>query len=139
MLPRRRYRILCAREVELSCLLLIASPGFPGQVLADVADCSMCKETPQLQAQIRRVEGEVKSLRDCAAALYYLAVLHAQIGDTSGALRLLHQCIAYNEGFDPAGSPTLKQFRGIAEFARIDQHVVMDRNSIRCEQWTRCG
>jgi hypothetical protein len=77
----------------------------------------------ELREQIARVENLVPQLPDRAAALYLLSTLKQQAGETGQALKLLRQCLAFNQGFDPAGSPSLSKLKGSKVFDDLVQRV----------------
>lgn len=80
----------------------------------------------ELREQIARVESLVPQLPDRAAALYLLSTLKQRAGETGEALKLLSQCLAFNEGFDPTGSPSLSKLKGSNVFDDLVQRVHRD-------------
>jgi len=79
-------------------------------------------DSAEIRVQIAHIQKLLPNLPDRAAALYILAVLTQKLGQTHEALKFLEQCAALHEGFDPAGSPTLRTLKGSSEF---DQLVAM--------------
>jgi len=70
----------------------------------------------EVRAQIAKIEKLLPQLPDRAAALYLLAISRQHLGETLEALRLLKDCLALREGFDPSGSLSLKVLKGTKEF-----------------------
>jgi len=79
-------------------------------VLAEPDDAAEVRE------QIAAVEKMLPRLADRGAALYFLSTAKQHLGETFEALKLLKECLALREGFDPAGSPSLKVLKGSKEF-----------------------
>jgi DNA-binding beta-propeller fold protein YncE len=79
-------------------------------VLAEPDDAAEVRE------QIAAVEKLLPQLADRGAALYFLSTAKQHLGETLEALKLLKECLALREGFDPAGSPSLKVLKGSKEF-----------------------
>lgn len=77
----------------------------------------------ELRREIARVENLLPQLPDRAAGLYLLSKLKEQAGETDRALNLLQQCIAFHEGFDPTGSPSLSKMRGSKPFDDLVETV----------------
>jgi hypothetical protein len=69
-----------------------------------------------VRQQIAIVEKRLPTLIDRGAGLYFLAASKQHLGETRDALRLLKECLALHEGFDPAGSPELGVLKGSKEF-----------------------
>jgi hypothetical protein len=104
------------------CLsFLLSLGGFPflsagaqepkkAQVNDEPADAS------EVRQQIASVEKRLPQLPDRGAGLYFLASSKQHVGETREALRLLKECLALHEGFDPAGSPELGVLKGSKEF-----------------------
>jgi sugar lactone lactonase YvrE len=59
-------------------------------------------DSQRLRDEIETVEGLLPRLPDRAAALYLLAHHYARLGDHAKALSLLKECVALDEGFNPA-------------------------------------
>jgi hypothetical protein len=70
----------------------------------------------EVREQIALVEKMLPQLADRGAALYFLSTAKQHLGETLEALKLLKECLALREGFDPAGSPSLKVLKGSKEF-----------------------
>jgi hypothetical protein len=78
--------------------------------LAEPADAAEVRE------QMANVEKLLPQLVDRGGALYFLSTSKQHLGETLGALQLLKECLALREGFDPAGSPSLRVLKGSKEF-----------------------
>src|SRR4029077_11513559 len=73
-------------------------------------------DAAQVREQIANVEKLLPQLADRGAVLYFLSTARQHLGETLEALKLLKECLALREGFDPAGSPSLKVLKGSKEF-----------------------
>ena len=89
-------------------------------VLAEPVDATEVRE------QIAAVEKIMPQLVDRGAALYFLSTSKQYLGETLEALRLLKECLALREGFDPAGSPNLGVLKGSKEFDDLVASVHRD-------------
>ena len=69
-----------------------------------------------LRDEIKAVQGILPRLADRGAALFLLAHHYARLGERVQALNLLKQCIALDEGFDPAAVKAFSLVRGDPEF-----------------------
>jgi hypothetical protein len=79
-------------------------------VLAETDDAA------EVRAEIASVEKLMPQLVDRGGALYFLSTSRQHLGETLEALRLLKECLALREGFDPSGSPSLRVLKGSKEF-----------------------
>jgi hypothetical protein len=70
----------------------------------------------EVREQIAKVEKWLPRLPDRAAGLYFLAAAKQHLGETLEALKLLKECVALREGFDPSASPSLGALKGTKEF-----------------------
>jgi hypothetical protein len=93
-------------------------------VLAEPDDAAEVRE------QIASVEKLLPQLADRGAALYFLSTAKQHLGETLEALKLLKECLALREGFDPAGSPSLKVLKGSKEFDDLVASVHRDFPSV---------
>jgi hypothetical protein len=89
-------------------------------VLAEPDDAAEVRE------QIASVEKMLPQLADRGAALYFLSTAKQHLGETLEALKLLKECLALREGFDPAGSPSLNVLKGSKEFDDLVASVHRD-------------
>jgi hypothetical protein len=76
-----------------------------------------------LRSEIARIEQAKPSVADQGALLFLLAKQFVQLGDTAKALSLLKQCVALDEGFDPAGSQILRPLRSSPEFNALVEDI----------------
>jgi len=83
-------------------------------------------DAAEVRAQIAAVEKLLPQLSDRGAALYFLSTSKQHLGETLEALHLLKECLALREGFDPAGSPSLKVLKGSKEFDDLVSSVHRD-------------
>jgi hypothetical protein len=80
----------------------------------------------EVREQVARVEKQLSELVDRGAGLYFLATSKQYLGETLEALRLLKECLALREGFDPEGSPSLQVLKGLKEFDDLVASVHRD-------------
>ena len=76
-----------------------------------------------LHDEIRVVEQLLPRLVDRGAALFLLAHDYGRLGEQTKALDLLKQCVALDQGFDPAGDPAFVPLRGTPEFIDLVKQV----------------
>lgn len=69
-----------------------------------------------LLSKIQRIEALLPKLADRGAGLDVLAVYYARLGDTQKALHALKECVALDEGFDPAEDEEFQSLHGKPEF-----------------------
>ena len=72
--------------------------------------------------EIKMVEETLPRLVDRGAALFLLAHDYARLGEQAKALSLLKECVALDEGFDPAGDRAFSSLQSVPEF-----HDLVDR------------
>ena len=104
-----------------ACLLAIWSGGFAApragaQLLQPDNTRGAPADADEVREKIAAVEKRLPQIPDRGAALYFLAASKQHLGETLDALKLLKECLALQEGFDPAGSPGLKALRGDKQF-----------------------
>jgi hypothetical protein len=78
------------------------------------------------RAQISLLEKLQPNFPDRGAVLYYLAAAHQHLGETLEATKLLKECIALGEGFDPSGDPVFSGLRTSHEFTELVEKVHRD-------------
>ena len=78
------------------------------------------------RAQIALLEKLQPNFPDRGAVLYYLAAAHQHLGETLEATKLLKECIALGEGFDPSGDPVFAGLRPSHEFTDVVEKVHRD-------------
>jgi hypothetical protein len=83
-------------------------------------------DADEVREKIAEVEKRLPEIPDRGAALYFLAASKQHLGDTLDALKLLKECVALKEGFDPSGSPGLKALKGDKEFDDLVASVHRD-------------
>jgi DNA-binding beta-propeller fold protein YncE len=85
----------------------------------------------RLSDEIKVVEDIRPRLVDRGAALFLLAHDYARLGEQAKALDLLKQCVALNEGFDPAGDTAFRSLKSDAEFRNLVQRVRQQNPPVR--------
>jgi SMP-30/Gluconolactonase/LRE-like region len=78
------------------------------------------------RAQIALLEKLQPHFSDRGAVLYSLAAAHQHLGENLEALKLLKECIALGEGFDPSGDPEFAGLRTSREFTDLVDKVHRD-------------
>jgi hypothetical protein len=76
-----------------------------------------------LRAEVCKIEDSLRRIPDRGAALFLLARRYAQLGQLQKGLALLKECIALDEGFDPADSPELQPLKSLPEFRELVEQV----------------
>src|SRR5262249_27639796 len=76
-------------------------------------------DAAEVRSQIKTVEKLESVLPDRAAALYFLAAAKQHLGETLDALKLLKECLASREGFDPAAEPAFRGLKDSKEFTEM--------------------
>lgn len=76
-----------------------------------------------LRNEIKELERLLPVLVDRGAALFLLAHDYARLGERAKALDLLKQCVALDEGFDPARDTAFAQLKSASEFLILVEHV----------------
>jgi hypothetical protein len=72
------------------------------------------------------VEKLLPTFPDRGAALYFLAEAKQRLGETLDALKLLKECLALREGFDPSGSHEFAGLHTSKEFTDLIEKVHRD-------------
>ncbi len=93
--------------------------GAAAQLLEPETSRGEPADADEVREKIADVEKRLPQIPDRGAALYFLAVSKQHLGETLEALKLLKECLALQEGFDPAGSPSLKVLKGDKEFNEL--------------------
>jgi sugar lactone lactonase YvrE len=95
-------------------------------LLALMPACTVSAQnnSDRLRDEIKAVEGllakpSASGFSDRAAALYFLAHHYARLGETVKALALLRECVALDEGFNPAGQPAFVSLNGDPAFREV--------------------
>jgi hypothetical protein len=94
----------------------ILAPGASAQLEEPATTRGAPADADEVQAKIADVEKRLPQIPDRGAALYFLAASKQHLGEPLEALKLLKECLALQEGFDPAGNPGLKVLKGDKEF-----------------------
>src|SRR5271167_1797898 len=99
------------------------APGVAAQLLEPETSRGAPADADEVREKIADVEKRLPQISDRGAALYFLAASKQHLGETLEALKLLKECLALQEGFDPAGSPSLKVLKGDKEFDDLVKDV----------------
>ena len=83
-------------------------------------------DAAETHAQIDAIEKLLPNFPDRAAALYAMAAALQHLGESREALKLLKECIALREGFDPSGGPDFAGLRTSHEFTDLVEKVHRD-------------
>ena len=101
--------------------LFLNAPGLAQQI--PPAPVSPPPNAAEIRSEIQRIEDALPKITDHGAALFLEAKMYARLGDLEKTLALVQECVALNEGFDPAGSPTLRPLQSNPEFRALAEQV----------------
>src|SRR5271163_659344 len=104
----------------------ILAPGASAQFEEPATTRGAAADADEVQAKIADVEKRLPQIPDRGAALYFLAASKQHLGESLEALKLLKECLALQEGFDPSGSPGLKMLKGDKQFDDLVAQVHRD-------------
>ncbi|HXH68332.1 MAG TPA: hypothetical protein VNI81_14095, partial [Candidatus Limnocylindrales bacterium] len=76
-------------------------------------------DADETRAQIDAIQKLLPNFPDRAAALYAMAAAQQHFGESREALKLLKECIALREGFDPSGGAEFAGLRTSHEFTEL--------------------
>jgi len=105
-------------------LLAVSGWSFPcihGQ--SQTAPIPAPSDAAVVRAEVQKIEDSLPQIPDRGAALFLLAGHYAHLGELHKALALLKECIALDEGFDPADSPALQPLKSFPEFRELAEQV----------------
>ena len=114
--------LLAAALLSLPAPLLAQQPQ-QDEIRGAPAEPSDAQDT---RAQIAAVEKLQLRFPDRGAILYFLAAAHQHLGETLEATKLLKDCIALGEGFDPSGDPEFAALHTSREFTELVEKVHRD-------------
>lgn len=77
----------------------------------------------RLRDEIKVLQGLLPRLPDRGAALYLLAHHYAHLGEYERAKTLLEECVALDEGFDPAGAQAFAPLKSDPAFRELIERV----------------
>src|SRR6267378_2093003 len=107
----------------LTSCLVAALPIFPLTTYSQEKEKEQIKgllaepdDAAEVRGQIAVVEKLKTVVPDRGAVLFFLSTAKQHLGETREALRLLKECMALHEGFDPLGSPSFLGSKGTKEF-----------------------
>jgi hypothetical protein len=115
-----------ASSLVLSAILFLAPTGRaqdPDQIKGTPAEPA---DAAEIRQQIALVEKLKDVVPDRGSALYFLAAEKQHLGETLDALKLLKQCLALREGFDPSGGPSFAGLKEQKEFQEMVETVHRD-------------
>src|SRR5216684_376131 len=115
----------------IACFLVVCGIGFsiarksaaPSSQQKSTAAFFAPADAQKVRAEIRAVESSLSKIPDRGAALFLLARRYAHLGELQKALALLKECIALDEGFDPADTPALQPLKSFPEFRELVEQV----------------
>src|SRR5215475_10832464 len=117
----------------LGMLLAAALLSLPVPLLAQQPQQDEIRGAPaepsdaqDIRARITAVEKLQPRFPDRGAILYFLAAAHQHLGETLEATKLLKDCIALGEGFDPSGDPEFAALHTSKEFTELVEKVHRD-------------
>ena len=108
----------CRRGIAAAftaAILVLASAAAYGQVTSSGAPAEPA-DAREVRDQVKRVEQFLPQIPDRGAVLYFLATAKQHLGESQEAMRLLRECLALHEGFDPSGSPSFSKLAGSKSF-----------------------
>lgn len=111
------------------CAVAFISPSFSAEGGAAMDAGQQASAPPpgsgsqRLRDEIKAVEELLPRLVDRGAALFLLAHNYARLGEQAKALYLLKQCVALDEGFDPARDKAFASLRNDPEFRHLVERV----------------
>jgi hypothetical protein len=113
---------------SLLAAALLSVPTFAQQPQQDEVRGAPAEPTDaaEVRAQIAIVEKLLPTYPDRGAALYFLAASKQHLGETLDALKLLKECLALREGFDPSGSQEFAGLHTAKEFTDLIEKVHRD-------------
>ena len=118
------------RHIVVAILIVIALsiPALAQQPQPDETRGAPAEPTDaaETRAYIVTLEKLLPTFPDRAAILYNLAAMHQHLGESLEAMKLLKECVALGEGFDPAGGPEYAGLRSSKEFTDLVEKVHRD-------------
>src|SRR5579885_1369820 len=83
-------------------------------------------DAAEVRREIALAERLQASLPDRGAVLYYVATRKQHLGETLDAMKLMKECVALRQGFDPSGSPSFFGLKDTKEFQDLVETVHRD-------------
>jgi DNA-binding beta-propeller fold protein YncE len=120
MKSRKHRRLLLLLPALLGCSAGIVRAQQQEEIKGAPAEPA---DAAEVRRQIALVEKLAPALPDRGGALYFLANAKQHLGETLEALKLLKECLALREGFDPAGSPAFRSMKDSKEFQELADGV----------------
>src|SRR5215470_11894761 len=124
-------RSLTLATLVLFCIAALSAPAVAAQQQPQSQDevrgaPAEPTDAAETRIQIAFLEKLLPDFPDRGAILYNLAALHQHLGETLEAMKLLKECIALGEGFDPSGGPEYAGLRTSHEFTELIEKVHRD-------------
>ena len=126
-MPKRFFHIPQVMATLLAALAfsvpILAQQPTQDEIRGAPAEPSDAQDT---RAQIALIEKLQSHFPDRGAILYFLAAAHQHLGETLEATKLLKDCIALGEGFDPSGDPEFAALHSSREFTDLVEKIHRD-------------
>jgi sugar lactone lactonase YvrE len=123
--------LLLGYSVAFAAQAISAAPR-AGRDAAQQTSVQVPPSDPQrLQNEINALDKLLPRLVDRGAALFLLAHDYARLGELAKALRLLKQCAAMDQGFDPASDSAFVPLHSNPEFQNLIERVRVHNPSVR--------
>jgi len=120
MTPRARCVLLMFLPLIVCASVETARGQQPEEIKGAPAEPA---DAAEVRAQIASVEKLKNVLPDRGAALFFLAAAKQHLGETLDALKLLKECVALRQGFDPSGEPAFRGLKDTKEFQDLVETV----------------
>ena len=118
-----RITIRCALAVLFGAVFAVATVAQQEEVRGAPAEPTDAAET---RAQIAAIQKLLPNFPDRGAALYVMAAAQQHLGESREAIKLLKECLALGEGFDPSGGPEFAGLRTSHEFTDLVEKIHRD-------------
>ena len=117
-----------AASILLCVASLLSAPAHAQEPQQDEVRGTPAEPTDaaETRAQIAVLEKLLPTYPDRGAVLYLLAAFKQHLGENLDALKLLKECVALREGFDPSGGPEYAGLRSQKEFTDLVEKVHRD-------------
>jgi sugar lactone lactonase YvrE len=134
----------CLLTIRAKTLLLVAVTAWPASESGRYTGAAPTRVSTVLQGSsaatpsqdaTARLRGKIRTIEellahpgqsgfsDRGAALYLLAVLHTRLDDQEKALKLLEECVALDQGFNPGEDSDFDSLKGYLRFRELVAQV----------------
>jgi len=103
--------------------LVLDAKGQSASVQGTRAPLAAPGDPQRLRDDIKAVEALLPRLADRGSALYLLAHHYARLGEQAKAFALLKECVALDEGFNPADARAFAALKRNPEFSRLVEQL----------------